>query len=82
MFVLYDILFIKYAYAGTGSANDVTYLFLLIILFLALLLAIAYAYRAIVNYFTHHLKNGNPDDDISSENGIQYTSENNFPEPF
>ena len=77
MFLLHNILLIKYAYAGTGSANDVTYLFLLIILFLSFLLAIAYIYKTIVNYFTHRLENGDKDEEMSSENDIIFSGENN-----
>ena len=47
MFIIQNILFIKNAYAGTGSAQDSGLMFLVLLGFFALLLVFIYIYEQV-----------------------------------
>ena len=51
--------FIKFAFAGTGTARDINILIVFIILFLVFLLAITYLVSAMRRNWMNHLQNKN-----------------------
>ena len=52
-------LFIKYAFAGTGSASDINSLIIIIVLFLAFILAIVFMVSFVRRYLLKRLQNRN-----------------------
>lgn len=50
--------FIKFAYAGTGTANDINTLIIILIIFLVLFLAIPYVATNVRRYLLKRLQNG------------------------
>lgn len=61
MFFLFNILFIKSAYAGTGSAQNFDLLFFGMLGFFALLLAFIYIYEQVRKLIDHLLNIEKPD---------------------
>ena len=55
--------FIKFAFAGTGTARDINSLIILMIIFLVLLLAITYLISKIRKYLLNRQQNGDNEGD-------------------
>jgi len=55
--------FIKFAFAGTGSANDINSLLFILIIFLVLFFAIPYLVSYIHRLLINRSQNGNVDDE-------------------
>ena len=55
--------FIKYAFAGTGTANDINTLIIILLFALVLILGIPYLVSSIQRYLLKHLQNGNETDE-------------------
>lgn len=72
MFPQLIILFIKNAYAGTGSAQDSGLLFLSAIIFFSFILILIYIYEQIRKFIDRFQSSSNPD--IENDNsGSAYT---------
>ncbi len=61
MFILFNVLFIKNAYAGTGSAQDSGLLFIVLLGFFALLLVFIYIYEQVKKIIDHLLNSEKSD---------------------
>ena len=59
--------FIKSAYAGTGTANDINTLIIILIIFLVLFLAIPYVIKNVRRYLLKRLQNGNEINESTSK---------------